>query len=365
MNLCLAHAGDVSQPSGGTNRVTALAGGLADRGHEITLVVPEPEATLPARVDDVDLRPVSPPVDNAVGRTLAVARTAKRVAGPDTHLQFEHSLLGGVGGLLGASSFVLDMHDLAYARFDHVDAVYAPLARRGVARLERLGVGRAAHVVAVSEYMRDVLVDDWGLAPDRVSVVQNGYFPETIEPVRSTPTEPGRVCFLGTLHPKVDVGALRDIAQLDAVDEMVVVGDGAQRDRVERLSTECDALRATGRLPDEAAFELVASAAVVVNPQLESELQRSSSPVKLYYYAALGKAIVATRGPSVVSALAAADAAVAPTSREAFVDAVEALLTDGDRARRFGENAARLGEGYRWADRVDELAAVYEGSIHA
>ena len=360
MRLCIGHAGDVSQPSGGTNRVTAFAGGLAARGHDVTLVVPHPNEKLPARLDEVDVHPVDPPVGNAVGRTLAVAREAKRVAGPETHLQLEHSLLGGVGGLSSRSSFVLDMHDLAYARFDHVDAAYTPLARRGVALVERVGIRRADHVIAVSTYMRDILVEDWGVAPEQVTVIPNGYFSETIETFQGDNTKDGRVCFLGTLHPKVDVDALRGIAELPAVEEMVVIGDGAQRERIEQLAADHDSLRAAGRLPDAEAFELVASAAVVVNPQVESELQRSSSPVKLYYYAALGKPIVASRGPSVVSELADADAAVAPATRPAFVDAVADLLADPDRAAELGMNAAELGSTFRWTDRVDAVQQLYE-----
>jgi len=141
---------------------------------------------------------------------------------------------------------------------------------------------------------------------------------------------------------------------------VVVIGDGAQRDRLERLAAEVGAIRTTGRLPDPEAFRLLASAAVVINPQLASELQRSSSPVKLYYYAALGKPMVATRGPSVLADLADNDAARAPTSRTDFVRAVDELLTDREPAREQGENAARLAAAFRWSDRVDAVADVYQ-----
>ena len=108
MNLCLAHGGDVSQPSGGTDRVTALAAGLQDRGFDVSLVVPEPVATLPDCLADVAVRSVETDrfgFSNALTRAETVASTARQVAAAqDAVLQLEHSTLAGVGTLRRASS---------------------------------------------------------------------------------------------------------------------------------------------------------------------------------------------------------------------------------------------------------------------
>lgn len=363
MNLCLAHGGDVTEPSGGTDRVTAFASGLADRGHDVTLVVPEGDGALPDRLDSVWVETV--PTDGVargtgVGRALAVARRAKRVADErDAVVQFAHSSLAGLATLVGCRDYVLDMHDLAFARFDHTDSALAPLLERGVSWLERRGVRRARHVVVVSEYMREFLTDEWGVAESDVSVLPNGYFEERRDAFADAETVPGRVVFLGTLHPKVDVAALRATAGLPEVEELVVVGDGALRAELDAAADELDALRTTGRLPDEAAFDIVASASVVVNPQEPSALQAASSPVKLFYYAALGVPMVVTAGPDPAERFAAAGGAELVEPGESFADRVEALLREDDRRGEMADRAAAAAETATWSSRTERLENIY------
>jgi len=364
MNLCLAHGGDVSQPSGGTDRVTAIAAGLEARGFDVSLVVPEPEGEFPDRLSDVDIEPVGTDLfgrQNAITRAAAVAGRARSVAEErDAILQLEHSSLAGVGTFRGCDGFVLDMHDIAYPRFDHVETPAAPLLKRGVKWLERRAVDRARHIVVVSEYMERMLREEWEIPGDRITVVPNGYFPDRIAGLEDVDEEPGRVCFLGTLHPKVDVDAFAAIADLPGVSEMIVIGDGAQRKRVEELAAEKPAVRATGRLPDEEAFELLASAAVVVNPQTHSDLQRSSSPVKLFYYAALGKPMVVSEGPSIVRQFVDADAARTATSRQQFVRGVEELIASESRRIEMKQNAGTLAADLDWTTRSEQIATLHE-----
>lgn len=356
----MVYAGDVSQPTGGTDRVTALASGMAKEGLEITLVIPTPSDGLPNSLDSVPVQTVNPTSNTAIGRAVSVAREATSIADSDTHLQFEHSLLAGIGCLLGGSNVVLDMHDLAYARYDHVETSYASLAKRGISKVERYAISQAEHVITVSAYMRNFLVDRWNVNPERVSVIPNGYFPESIVDAKGTAIVEGRVCFLGTLHPKVDIGVICEIADLPAVSEMIVIGDGAHREQLEYLSNTYDKLKVMGRLPDDDAFELVASAEVVVNPQQPSELQRSSSPVKLFYYAALGKPIVSTRGPTVVEQLIENDAARAPSSGEAFIATVTEILDNPKLAGELGQNAECVAKSFSWTERAESISQLYQ-----
>jgi len=363
IRLCIAHGGDVSDPSGGTDRVSALASGLSERGHDVTLVVPELDGEPQHDLDGVDVREVSLPsaVENSVSSAGAIARRAKAIADErGATLQYEHSIMAGLGTLVGASSYVLDMHDLAYSRYDHVDSAAASVMQRGVAWLERRAVRKADRIIAVSEYMADQLQSEWGVPASKLSVVPNGYFPEKLAPFADIDVVDGRVCFLGTLHPKVDVGTIEAVCQLDSVTETVVIGDGAQRDRLESLAAEYKSLEVTGRLPDVEAFKSLASAAVAINPQHRSALQRSSSPVKLYYYAALGKPMVVTAGPPLVADLAEAGAAVVVEDQEEFVERVEAVVNDERFATELGENALAEAEAFRWSSRVDSIERIHE-----
>jgi glycosyltransferase involved in cell wall biosynthesis len=344
--------------------VTALASGLQERGIDVTLVVPEPSGSVSDRLENVAIHSVS--VDG-VGdisfvRAAKIAREADRVADRENaRLQIEHSTLAGVGTLVGASNYVLDMHDLGYARFDHVQHPLSPVLKRGVRWLERRAVRSAADIVVVSEYMQSAL-EDWGIDSEQVNVVPNGFFDERIESAEGLETVEGRVCFLGTLHPKVDIEAFQEVASLSNVSEMVVIGDGAQRDSIESLAEGNESIRVMGRLPDEEAFELLGSAAVALNPQTQSELQRSSSPVKLYYYAALGLPMVVAPGPTVVEDLVERDAAVTAVGGEAVAEAVDELLSDDERRANVGVNARDASEAFRWARRVDMFETIYRNT---
>lgn len=360
LRLCIAHAGDVTDPSGGTDRVTALAAGLEDRGATVSLVVPTASGPFPDPLAGVGVRTATEH-DSGLATAVAVARTAKRVAAEtDAVVQFEHSVLGGIGALVGCSDYLLDVHDLAYSRYDHVETSLAPVLRGGVRRLERLAVRRARHVVAVSEPMRSELVGEWGVAPRAVSVVPNGYRPERVAGVTARSPVPGRVSFLGTLHPKVDVDALSAVASLSAVSELCVIGDGALRERLERLADRpgYESLRVTGRLPDAEAFDLVADSQLVVNPQHDSLLQRVSSPVKLSYYAALGVPIVATAGPAPARDLAETGAACLVEPGGDFAGTVSDLLGDPDRRELMGGRGRAAAADMTWDDRVDAFATV-------
>jgi glycosyltransferase involved in cell wall biosynthesis len=360
-DLCIAHGGDMGEPSGGTDRVSALARGLQDRGFDVTLVTPRPSDPVPARLEPVDLVHVDPPVGNPVARASSVVRRAARVARErGAELQIEHSTLAGVGTLHGIEGYVLDMHDLGYSRFDHVGGPVAPALRAGVRRLERRAVERADDIVVVSESMGAMVCDLWDVPPEAVTVVPNGFFPETVRSVADVSTVPGRVVFFGTLHPKVDAETLTALADYPEVSDLVVIGDGAQRERLEGASASRESMRLTGRLPDAEAFELVASAAVVVNPQTVSAIQRASSPVKLFYYAALGKPMVVTAGPPIAARLVEQDAAVVTVSPAHFVDRVRAALDDDSFATTLAENAEAASAEFRWSRRVDEMVSLYE-----
>jgi glycosyltransferase involved in cell wall biosynthesis len=364
VRLCIGHGGRVTDPSGGTDRITAFASGLADRGHDVTLVVPEGDGERPERLDSVRVETVKTDGlgrESGVGRALAVAWRAKRIADErDALVQFAHSTLAGFATLVGCEGYVLDMHDLAFARFEHTDSPLAPLLERGVSRLERRGVRKARHSVVVSEQMADHVTDEWGVPERDVSVLPNGFFAERRDAFAGAETVPGRVVFLGTLHPKVDVAALRETARRPEVEELVVIGDGTLREELDAAARDLDALRTTGRLPDEEAFDLVASASVVVNPQEPSALQSASSPVKLFYYAALGVPMVVTAGPDPADEFAAAGGAELVAPGDSFADRVAAVLRDDDRRAAMAEAASDAAEGVTWDARVARLEEIYE-----
>lgn len=362
-DICIAHGGDLGEPSGGTDRVSAIAGGLTERGYDVRVVAPEPAGDLPEALRGIPVETIDIPahgVRTQPRRAYQVSREALKLAREcDATVQFEHSTLAGVGTLLGASEYVLDMHDLAFRSPLYGDLPLGNLVQRAILSLERRATTCAESIVATSNIMKGMVIDTWCINPDDIVVIPNGYFEDRIAPYRTTETVHGRVVFLGTLHPKLNIDAMRRIARLPEVEEFVVIGDGNRRSDIERVSNQVDSMRVTGRLPDEKAFVEVSKAAVAVNPQHPSGLQVASSPVKLYYYAALGVPPVVTQGPELADKLDREDAAVVVSPDEDFPTAVKDLLRSDCRRAAMASKLADASDTFRWSERVDRFASIH------
>jgi glycosyltransferase involved in cell wall biosynthesis len=151
---------------------------------------------------------------------------------------------------------------------------------------------------------------------------------------------------------------MEEVSRLPEVSELVVIGDGAKRSALERI--ESDKLQLTGYLSDAEAFELVASAEVAINPQRVSRLQKASSPVKLYYYAALGAAMVLTKGPDIVETLGTHGAAKVVAGDRDFAEAVQQVLSDDALRASMQEKSTELASGFNWDTRVKALLELYD-----
>jgi glycosyltransferase involved in cell wall biosynthesis len=236
------------------------------------------------------------------------------------------------------------------------------MLQRAVRAVETRAVKNASRILVVSRRMRDLVCEEWGLSPDRFTVIPNGYFEETVAGYTRRSSEGNRVAFLGTLHPKLDADAFVEIARLPSVDEVAVIGDGAKRDALEEQKERLrlDALRIHGRLPDDEAFEILARSSVAINPQRRSRLQEASSPVKLFYYAALGLPMVVTRGPDAADELAEAGAAEVVDEAGPFADRVASIVENRDRRNRMASEARELAADWTWSARCEKLVEFYE-----
>ena len=363
-DICIAHGGDLGEPSGGTDRVSAVAAGLVEHGYDVMIVAPTPGGSLHDSLDSIPVETINLPthgVSSQPKRAYHISRRALAIAAEqDAVIQFEHSTLAGIGTLCGASGFVLDMHDLAFRSPLYGDLPFGSVVQRAIKALEHRAVTRARSVVVVSEAMKKAVVETWNASPNTVHVVPNGYFADRVDPYRSTERVNGRVVFLGTLHPKLDIDVMSEIAALPDVTEFFIVGNGNRRSELERASDRHDSLIVSGRLPDAEAFELVASASVAVNPQLPSALQATSSPVKLCYYAALGVPAVISKGPELAAQLDEAGAAVSVPPGGDVPSAVRRILRSDEERERMADRARRVASELKWERRVEQFITVYD-----
>lgn len=231
--------------------------------------------------------------------------------------------------------------DWVYERFASFQALGAPFQRRGIpwvletqgpfyeeAKLDRksLVLSRLARrlelrayrqcdvLVCVSHALRDLLVREAKLPPDKVLVVPNGVDPEVFAP----PSRPAARFFEGltigytgslTRWQGLDL-LLRAMGELHASGmplHLVVIGDGMMREAWEALAAElglADRVRFRGRVSLAEVPALVDGTDLGFAGHAESRHGRVyHSPLKIYEYLAMGKPVVASASEDALAVL--------------------------------------------------------------
>lgn len=148
---------------------------------------------------------------------------------------------------------------------------------------------------------------------------------------------------------------------------LLMVGDGPARAELESLALElgvAEKVRFTGFVPREQVPALVAAFDIALQPAVVPY----ASPLKLFEYMALGKAIVAPRVPNLQEVLTDNENALLfdPEAEMALASTLTRLCADGELRERLGRGAAhtihRLGLTWRNnAQRVGALAGALAG----
>jgi glycosyltransferase involved in cell wall biosynthesis len=234
--------------------------------------------------------------------------------------------------------------------------------------LEKLTWRNATYLLTVTRALKDIVVTQSGVAPDRIGVIQNAInVSHFAVPARARKgDEPVVLGFLGFVREWH--GLDRVIAELARYGEckpvrLIIAGEGPAKAALERQA------KALG-LADRVQFTgLVARADIpaLVN-QFDVALQPSvvpyASPLKIFEYMACECAIVAPDSANIREVLT--DGATAllfdPHDQSAMWKAIARLLDDPALRERLGVAArsALLANGHTWArnaDRVIEIAS--------
>ena len=144
-------------------------------------------------------------------RALAAERNfvaAARRPGLPVHLANHH--LARYGPLLGLP-YLVTVHDLirhsdAHGRTVHIHPP-ARRDRRLLAR-DRRGIEQATGLIAVSRHTAGALQRDFGIPEDRIAVVYQGIDHGRFRPVASRPFADPYLLFVGSEHPRKNLGGL-------------------------------------------------------------------------------------------------------------------------------------------------------------
>ena len=210
------------------------------------------------------------------------------------------------------------------------------LKGRLIRRLERLAFRRADRAVVTTPQLRDSVVREHGVPPDRIAVVPNFVDTEHFRPRPEIAPEAGRVLFVGTFNSAKNLPALIEaIARLPQA-HLVLVGDGPLRMGLEAQAATLGARVAfAGRAPNNRLPEEIARAEVFVLPS-----HYEGHPKALIEALACGAAVVGTDVDGIRDVLRHEETGLlCPPTPEGIAAALDRLLDDPALRARLGRAA--------------------------
>ncbi len=236
---------------------------------------------------------------------------------------------------------------------------------------ERYVWRRADHILPVTRVLADE-VRKAGVEGERISVIPNGIDPNRFASAPSSGEAKARLGLSGRLVLGF-TGFVREWHGLESVLEvmavrheqplhLLLVGDGPARASLESRARSlgiADRLTLTGIVGRDQIADHVAAFDIALQPAVVSY----ASPLKLFEYMVLGRAIVAPDQPNMREVLTADRDALLfpPNSKEGLAEAVARLCDDRELRERLGQGAMETIRrcGYTWAanaERVEQIA---------
>lgn len=184
----------------------------------------------------------------------------------------------------------------------------ASLKYRAVWRLE-LGVMRAANrVVAISKGIRDAIIER-GIDPEKIAIIPNGVDTSVFAPRPSDPvlienlslTGCFVIGFIGSLRRleglELLVEAFNELWRQNPRARLVIVGDGPERTRIERLVKDAgleNTVRCLGLVPHDQILRYYSIMDILVYPRIDARINQAVTPLKPLEAMAMGKACLAS-----------------------------------------------------------------------
>jgi glycosyltransferase involved in cell wall biosynthesis len=151
----------------------------------------------------------------------------------------------------------------------HGHSALADVLHLGFDHLGRILFQRADAVICVSKAERDELVRDFPAVGERVTVIPNGVRSGSIRAAVPYPDQPPTVLCVGRLEPYKDVAqVIRAFADIAPPAQLVIIGDGSQRDELVTLAGglgASDRIRLLGPVSDAILHRWLRTATVYIS----------------------------------------------------------------------------------------------------
>lgn len=245
------------------------------------------------------------------------------------------------------------------------DSLPIPFTRTPrVRRLEETVLRDAAHLITLTETCRQLLLEEYGVPPERVLVAPDAVaeVPTELPP---RPADARRVVYAGQLYPWKGVSTLIRALTLVPEVRLKIVGgmspDDEHGSALRQLAVEqgvAERIEFTGLLPHRQVAGAIAGAAAAVLPLPDNPMSRYfTSPLKLFEYMAAGLPIVASDLPALREVLQhERNALLAPPDDPAgLADALRRLLSEPALAERLRRQAHADVAGRTWSARAASI----------
>jgi glycosyltransferase involved in cell wall biosynthesis len=264
-----------------------------------------------------------------------------------TLLQARRALHGGTG------RFVIDVRDLAA---ESLAAAYGPKLRYRALRLaEGRAYRRADGVLAVTRRMREAIVRDYRVPPERVHLVPNGADVEQFRPHAGKVPKTTDVIFSGTLEGRRSddlADAFVSLLRARPETRIAILGLRAGAEETEfgarlRSAGFFERIDARPPIPHAEVPRVLASARVGIVPQLDRPIFRMAVGAKFYEYLAAGIPVVAwgPAGDSELGELLAKHrCGFYASDARGFVDAVLRILNEPELEASLAKGALTASE---------------------
>ena len=363
-----------------TSRQSVYANGPADAltGVPLETLSPSPvEGWLRERLPPPLARPWH--VD-ARALERAIVEAARRHDAELVHVHWSSA----IGAAAASAARRLDVPLVAEVRFDLAGAMGAQSFGGRLAPLENLlrrrferHLGAATRIVAASDALAGLLRARFPDLAPRLHVVPNGVdadFLARCDAVRAERVHgDARPVTLGTTSKMLryeNLDALIELCATRPALDLVFVGDGPERGRLERRAAPLNAERAgrvrfTGRLPAEEIPERLADIDLFVVPRSDLAITRFASPIKVVEAMAAARAVVGTAVGDTRALLDGGCGELVPPGDPRALDAaVDALAADPERRRALGLRArTRIATDYDGTALLARYADVYAAAL--
>ena len=329
---------DVGGPA---SHAPEVAGWLRERGHLVEVVV---TADAPPAQDDYPVHWVSRALPPGVRHAAALRAIVKNARQADVIYSTGMFGRSSLGAFLARTPVVLKLTaDPAFERARRRGFVDGEVGdfqvgggghRAAVLRAARnKAVGRAAHLVCPSAFMRDLVIS-WGVPPERVTLLPNPA-PRASDVAVFDVGERPVLAFAGRLTAQKDLGRALDAMRELTDARLLIAGDGPERASLEAAAGE--RVEFLGPLPRAEALGLLRAAdASILTSAWEN------FPHGVVESLAVGTPVIATRTGGVAEVVHDGENGllVEPGDTDAFVAAVRRYLDDSELRERLRAAAA-------------------------